>query len=71
MADETSPSALSGRTQVTIDRPDDLRYWTKTRGATETQLKFAMEAVGTEPAKVRDYVCKTEPCTPSPSQPSP
>ena len=59
MTDQTVSSALSGRTQVTIDNPDTLRYWTEALGATEAQLKAAIAAVGTDPASVRDYVCKT------------
>jgi hypothetical protein len=41
------------------DDPAQLHYWLTSLAVTEAQLKAAVQAVGGEPGKVREYLGKT------------
>jgi hypothetical protein len=56
MSDENM--ATPNRTKVELGNAGDIAYWTRTLAATEAQLKAAIGAVGRDPAKVREQVCK-------------
>jgi len=45
--------------QINPDDPTQLHYWLTSLAVTEAQLKAAVQAVGSEPGKVREYLGKT------------
>jgi len=47
------------RQRIDPDDPAQLHYWLTSLAVTEAQLKAAVQAVGAEPGKVREYLAKT------------
>ena len=45
--------------RINPDDPAQLHYWLTSLAVTEAQLKAALQAVGSEPGKVREYLAKT------------
>jgi hypothetical protein len=58
MADDLSNRGPQDRNRVNTTEPWELKYWTKTFGVTEEQLKAAVKAVGPMVADVRKKLGK-------------
>ena len=46
------------RSRINPDDPAQLHYWLTSLAVTEAQLKAAVQAVGSDPVKVREYLGK-------------
>jgi Protein of unknown function (DUF3606) len=52
MADLTK-QAVPDRSKIALDRPDQVKYWTRHLGITDDELRRAIERVGNSAAAVR------------------
>jgi hypothetical protein len=51
-------------TRVTLDDPQAVEYWTKALGATEQDLRAALQNVGTNAESVRTFLRRKDPMPP-------
>jgi len=56
MSDDKTKRGTPDRDRIDINDPDEVRNWTKSLGVTKEELQRAVEAVGTTPGKVYDYL---------------
>jgi len=56
MSDDKSKRGPPDRDRIDINDPDEVRNWTESLGVTKEELQRAVEAVGTTPGKVYDYL---------------
>jgi len=56
MSDDKSKRGSPDRDRIDINDPDEVRNWTESLGVTKEELQRAVEAVGTTPGKVYDYL---------------
>jgi hypothetical protein len=52
-------------TRVTLDDPRAVDYWTKTLGATDEDLRQAMDNVGSNPDAIRTFLSRKDPLPPT------
>lgn len=45
-----------GRSRITVEDGDEVRYWTEALGVDEAELRGAIQAVGDSPDDVHDYL---------------
>ena len=55
MTDDPRNRGEPDRSRINLNEEHEVRYWTKALGATEAELRAAVEAVGPTPDKVREY----------------
>ena len=55
---EAQPSARDDN-RIDLNDAGQVRYWTTNLAVTDAQLRAAVEAVGSEPQKIRDYLART------------
>ena len=56
MADDTSIRSNIDRQRISTTQDHERRYWSKELGISEEELLAAVQAVGSQADKVRDYV---------------
>lgn len=56
MADDTTLRTQGDRTRINTSQDHELRYWSRELGCTPDEIKAAVQAVGNQVDKVRDYV---------------
>ena len=56
MSDDKGKRGPPDRDRIDLDDPDEVRNWTTSLGVTKEELQRAVEAVGTTPGKVYDYI---------------
>ena len=56
MSDDKGNRGAPDRDRIDINDPDEVRNWTKSLGVSKEELQRAVEAVGTTPGKVYDYL---------------
>ncbi|MCQ4271094.1 MULTISPECIES: DUF3606 domain-containing protein [Pseudomonas] len=56
--DDLSNRGPQDRARINVGEEHELRYWTKTLGVTEAELRAAVKAVGVMADKVRAYLKK-------------
>jgi hypothetical protein len=59
MADDTSKTGAADRTQINVNQPHEVQYWTKALGISEDQLKTAVKSVGPNAEAVRKHLGKS------------
>ena len=59
MADDTSKTGSADRSQINVNQPHEVQYWTKTLGVSEEQLKSAVKSVGPKADAVRKHLGKS------------
>ena len=60
MLTDTSNSA-SGNNFISLHWPNEVRYWTRSLGCTEDELRKAVTAVGYSAAEIRFYLADRRP----------
>jgi hypothetical protein len=55
MSDDLSDRGPADAARVDISQPHELRYWTRTLGCSEQELRAAVAAVGEVAEEVREY----------------
>ena len=58
MANDRLDRGEPDRSRISLDEDYELRYWTTTLGVSKEALKSAVNAVGNESYKVRQYLAK-------------
>lgn len=58
MADDLSKRGPQDAQRVNVNELHEVRYWTRTLGVTEAQLRSAVAAAGVEAKDVRTYLGK-------------
>lgn len=51
------PRVEADRSRISLDQPQDVRYWTRALGVSERELRNAIAAAGTTSAtRIREYL---------------
>ena len=58
MPDDKTIRQPLDKKRIDINDPKEIRNWCKSLGCTESELKRAVNTVGTSAEKVRDYLSK-------------
>ena len=56
MSDDKAKRGSPDRDRIDINDPDEIRNWTQSLGVSKDELKKAVEAVGPQAARVREYL---------------
>lgn len=56
MSDDKSKRGAPDRDRIDINDPDEIRNWTQSLGVSKEELQKAVEAVGSQASKVREYL---------------
>jgi hypothetical protein len=58
MSDDLKNRGAQDRSEIAMQEPHEVRYWTEALGVTKEELQRAVDAVGHSAAKVREFLKK-------------